>query len=64
MDRRFERAPQVRARIGISQATLYRWVAAGQFPAPVRLHTRTTAWAADEIDRWMAQRMAARKQAA
>lgn len=37
----------------ISSATLWRWVAAGKFPKPVRLSARVTAWRIDEIRAWL-----------
>ena len=35
--------------VGVSQATLYRLVAAGRFPAPVKIGLRAARWRSDEI---------------
>ncbi|MGS3152481.1 helix-turn-helix transcriptional regulator [Aeromonas sanarellii] len=37
----------------ISQATLWRWVAAGKFPAPVKLSDRVTAWRSEDVRIWI-----------
>ena len=38
---------------GLSISTLYRKVAAGLFPAPVRLGARCTRWKADDVRAWL-----------
>ena len=38
--------------------------AKGRFPRRFRLGDRQVAWPADEVDQWLAERMANRKQAA
>jgi prophage regulatory protein len=55
-----ERLPQVKARTGLSRSELYRRIAAGVFPQPVKLGSRASAWNAAEVDRWIAGRIAAR----
>ncbi|MBU2740721.1 MULTISPECIES: AlpA family phage regulatory protein [Acidithiobacillus] len=40
--------------VPFSRATLWRKVRDGTFPAPVKLSSRTTAWHATDIYRWMA----------
>ena len=35
--------------VGVSQATLYRLVAAGRFPAPVKIGLKAARWRSDEI---------------
>ena len=55
-----ERLPQVKARTGLSRSELYRRIATGDFPQPVKLGERASAWNAAEIDRWIADRIAAR----
>lgn len=55
-----ERLPWVRARTGLSRSEIYRRVAAGTFPAPVKLGERASAWPASEVDRWISERIAAR----
>lgn len=37
----------------VTPATVWRWVAAGSFPQPVRLGPGVTAWPADAVDAWL-----------
>ncbi|WP_442782289.1 helix-turn-helix transcriptional regulator [Collimonas fungivorans] len=39
--------------VPISAATLWRWVAAGKFPAPIKLGERVTAWLSVDVQRWL-----------
>lgn len=57
---RMLRLPDVRQATGKSSATIYRGIAAGDFPAPVKLGKRASGWPADEIEAWLAARRAAR----
>jgi prophage regulatory protein len=50
------RLPELRARIGLGRSTIYRLVAAKQFPAPVKLSPQTIAWKASDVDAWIAAR--------
>jgi len=43
------RAKEVAAYLGISVATLWRWVEAGRIPSGTKLGLRTTAWPAEVI---------------
>ena len=61
---RFERLPVVCRRVGVGKSTLYRWIEAKKFPAPVRLGENTVAWDARAIDEWMRKRIAASEAAA
>lgn len=55
----FIRQAQVLTFIPISKSTLWRQVAAGTFPAPVKLTLRVTAWRAEDVRRWMSARSGA-----
>jgi prophage regulatory protein len=46
--------------IPISTATMWREIAAGRFPKPVRIGARRVAFFQDEIDGWLATRVAER----
>ena len=35
--------------IGVSKSTIWAWVARGQFPRPVRIGRRVTAWREEDI---------------
>jgi prophage regulatory protein len=43
--------------IPISGATMWRTIAAGDFPKPIRIGKRRVAWLQTEIDDWLAERM-------
>ncbi|MCC8468805.1 AlpA family phage regulatory protein [Xanthomonas phaseoli] len=53
-----ERLPSVLARVGRSRASLYRDIAAGQFPSPVKIGERAIGWDPREVDNWIAERFA------
>ena len=55
-----ERLPQVKARTGLGRSELYRRIAAGNFPAPIKIGERASAWNAAEVDGWITERIAAR----
>jgi hypothetical protein len=40
--------------VPVSAATLWRRVAAGEFPEPVKLGERVTAWRAQDVRMWLA----------
>ncbi len=44
---------------GLSRASIYRRLAAGAFPAPVRLSTRCTRWQAADVRAWIQAQRAA-----
>jgi prophage regulatory protein len=55
-----ERLPAVKARTGLSRSEIYRRIALGDFPRPIKLGERASAWSTTEIDAWIASRIAAR----
>jgi prophage regulatory protein len=57
------RRNQVQTRTGLARSTLYALVARRQFPAPVTLTGKAVAWVAEDVDRWIADRIAAGKTA-
>jgi prophage regulatory protein len=46
--------PALRAVTGLSTPTIYRKMAAGDFPAGVKLSARCTRWRSDEVAAWLA----------
>ncbi|HHT8972210.1 TPA: helix-turn-helix transcriptional regulator [Burkholderia cenocepacia] len=50
---RLLRFPEVRARIGLSKTEIYRRIAAGTFPAGVRLGARAVAWRESAVEAWI-----------
>jgi prophage regulatory protein len=52
----FARLPTVIQATGLGRSTIYRWIAEGSFPPPVRLGPRTVAWRWTDLDRWTQSR--------
>jgi prophage regulatory protein len=50
--RLFARLPTVLAATGLGRSTIYRLVADGSFPAPVRLGPRAVGWRWSDLDQW------------
>jgi prophage regulatory protein len=48
--RLFARLPTVLAATGLGRSTVYRLIAAGAFPAPVRLGPRAVGWRWSDLD--------------
>lgn len=47
------RVKTVAALAGVSAATIWRWLAAGQFPEPRKLTRGTTAWRVGDVRRFL-----------
>ena len=62
---RLVRLPEVRSRIGYSEATVWRLVKAGKLPKPVKLvpGSRAVGWPEDEIDAFIDAAIASREMA-
>jgi prophage regulatory protein len=58
------RLPAVRASTGLSRSTIYLRVSQGTFPRPVSLGGRAVGWLEEEIQSWLAERIAASRKAA
>ncbi len=53
------RLPDVRRKTGLSRSAIYRLVATGDFPKPVRPSKATTAWVSHDVDQWIGDRIRA-----
>lgn len=51
------RRKQVEARVGLRRSTIYARIAAGEFPAPIRLGARAVGWLESEISAWLQARI-------
>lgn len=54
--KRLIRAKEIKHRTGLSIATVYRMIARGSFPKPVKIGSgqfAPSAWVQDEIDAWI-----------
>jgi len=54
------RLPIVKARVGLSRSTIYKFIAEGTFPAAVRLGPRAVGWLEHEIQDWIVARAQSR----
>ena len=50
------RLPEVLKATGLSRSTIYRMIAEGRSPAPVRLGRRAVAWRHEDVRQWMIAR--------
>ena len=47
---------EVMSKLGISRASIYRRIAKGEFPQPLKIGEGTNRWPADEIEAWVRAR--------
>ncbi|MCP5451468.1 MAG: AlpA family transcriptional regulator [Gammaproteobacteria bacterium] len=59
---RFIRLPEVCRTVGLPKSTVYKLMTEGDFPRPVKLTSRVSAWLEEEIDGWKQERIAATRQ--
>lgn len=57
---RLLRLREVTALVGLGSSTIYRKLAAGEFPQPVRLGPSSVRWRESEVQRWIDSLQAAR----
>lgn len=55
------RRKQVQALTGLARSTLYKLVASGDFPPPIRLTAKAVGWSSVDVDGWIAARIASSK---
>lgn len=60
-DVRFFRLKEVLAICGKSRSSIYDAIKKGEFPQPVKLGGRTSAWLKSEVEQWAIQRSRARR---
>lgn len=53
---RIMRRMEVQRQTQLSKATLYRMIASGAFPRPIKLGARAVGWRKEEIDDWLDSR--------
>ena len=51
--KKFYRAKELCAILGITRTTLTRWRKLGEFPNPLKFGPKTSAWPADEVRDWI-----------
>lgn len=57
------RLPDVMAKTALSRTAIYAAMSSGAFPKPVKIGQRINAWPADEVEKWIAGRIAEREAA-
>lgn len=62
--RNFVRGKQLKAKDGLAESTRYKMISEGKYPPPVKLGPRLAAWIEDEVDAWIAERIAQRDRSA
>jgi len=58
----FLRLDVVMLKTGLARSTVYKLMSLGDFPLPVKLTGKSIAWASNEIDFWISNRLNARTQ--
>lgn len=58
------RRKQVEARTGLSRSTIYDFIKAGTFPAPVSLGSRAVGWRSSDVEEWLESRIQKTRNAA
>lgn len=54
---RILRRPEVEARCGFKRAHLYKLIAEGKFPRPLRIGVRAVGWDSVEVEQWIAEQL-------
>jgi prophage regulatory protein len=52
-----KRRKQVEIATGLARSTIYKLMADGKFPLPVKLTSKAVAWRSDEIAAWIESRI-------
>jgi prophage regulatory protein len=55
------RIKQVQYQTGLARSTIYKLMAEGDFPQPVKITQKSSAWVTSEVEDWRQARMDERK---
>lgn len=58
------RLPEVQRRTGLTRSVVYELARRGEFPRPLKLTERSSAWVESEVQAWIAARVQAGREAA
>lgn len=50
---------EIAARLGVARASIWRWVAEGSFPKPIKLSAGCTRWRSADVEAWEQSRQEA-----
>ncbi len=53
----FYRISQLQERFNISRSSIWSWCKQGKFPKPIKLGENCTAWNAEDINKWVEQKI-------
>jgi prophage regulatory protein len=56
---KFIRLPEIMRRYPLSRTTIYRLIGLGQFPAPVKISSRSVAWPESSVEAWAQAKLGA-----
>lgn len=59
---RLLRLSEVMHRTGLRRSTLYALVASGEFPKPIKLAERASAWVETEVETWIQDKITSQRQ--
>ena len=59
-EKKLIRISDVKGMTGISKSHIYLLASKGEFPKPIKLGERSVAWVKDEVEAWVASRIAQR----
>lgn len=58
--RQLLRLREVQTTTGLSRSAIYDMASRGQFPSPIKIGPRASAWVATEVDTWIERKIAER----
>ncbi|MHB8743680.1 MAG: helix-turn-helix transcriptional regulator [Sulfuricaulis sp.] len=53
---RIVRVAEAARRLGVNRSTLWRWVASGIMPPPLKLGPAARGWKAETLERWITEK--------
>ncbi|MBY6104971.1 AlpA family transcriptional regulator [Ferrimonas balearica] len=54
------RMEELEEKVGLKKSAIYRLAKEGKFPKPIKLGPRVNGWVEEEVDEWIAERIAER----
>ena len=51
--RKFLRLPSVSEKVGLSRSQIYKLIQQGEFPEPIKLGPKISAWIEEKLEAWM-----------
>ena len=54
------RLSEILKRTGLSRSTLYSMISKNEFPSPLKIGARASAWVESEVNRWIDEKISSR----